>query len=95
MADNKKENMKCVRISNEVLAIVEAYEGTGFNQKFENLVIEFKKTLPEREAYKKRLDETIQECHNKIKKLRKDIDKGEQLQRYLDNYLNYLKDITK
>ncbi len=32
-----KPNSKCVRMSDEVMAIVEAREGEGFNQKFENL----------------------------------------------------------
>ena len=35
----KKTNMKSVRLSDEVLEYVESFEGDGFNQKFENLVL--------------------------------------------------------
>ena len=35
----KKTNMKSVRLSDEVLEYVENFEGNGFNQKFENLVL--------------------------------------------------------
>lgn len=42
-----KNNMKCVRMSDEVLQIVENYNtGEGFNSKFENLCIEFQKSIP-------------------------------------------------
>ena len=39
----KKKNSKSIRLTDEVLLIVEACPGEGFNQKFENLVLEFKK----------------------------------------------------
>ena len=35
----KKNNLKSVRLSDEVLSYVESFEGEGFNQKFENLVL--------------------------------------------------------
>ena len=35
----KKTNLKSVRISDEVLTYIENFEGNGFNQKFENLVL--------------------------------------------------------
>ena len=40
----KKTNMKSVRLSDEVLEYVENFEGDGFNQKFENLVLFCMKT---------------------------------------------------
>lgn len=40
----KKTNMKSVRLSDEVLGYVENFEGDGFNQKFENLVLFCMKT---------------------------------------------------
>ncbi len=36
-----KNNMKSVRMTNEVMAAVEGYKGNGFNEKFENLVNDF------------------------------------------------------
>lgn len=49
-----KNNQKCVRMSDEVLQYIEKFHGDGFNQKFENAVLYFKKTEPE---YKKRLSQ--------------------------------------
>ncbi len=55
-----KNNQKCVRMSDDILAIVMNYEkGEGFNEKFENLVIDFKNSIPEREKYLKNLDMQI------------------------------------
>lgn len=34
-----KNNMKCVRMTDKVLAYVEKMEGIGFNQQFENMVL--------------------------------------------------------
>lgn len=36
-----KSNMKSVRMTDEVFAAVEEYRGNGFNEKFENLVVDF------------------------------------------------------
>jgi hypothetical protein len=46
-----KNNQKCVRMTDEVLKIIESAPGEGFNQKFENMVIDFKKTAVERESF--------------------------------------------
>lgn len=36
---SKKCNLKSVRLSNEVMDYVVNFQGEGFNQKFENLVL--------------------------------------------------------
>lgn len=85
-----KNNLKSVRLSDDVLSIVESYEGNGFNQKFENLVIDFKKTLPEREAYKESLDSMIQQYIDKLELLKSSINKTERLKHGLDQFLDLL-----
>lgn len=35
----KKNNLKSVRISDQVMSYIQGFEGDGFNQKFENLVL--------------------------------------------------------
>lgn len=57
----KKKNSKSIRLTDEVLNVVESCPGEGFNQKFENLVLEFKKGDEERKkrvAYYDKLIET-------------------------------------
>lgn len=43
-----KSNSKSVRLSDEVMAYILAAPGDGFNQKFENIILEAKQTEPER-----------------------------------------------
>lgn len=48
--NNKKCHSKSVRLTDEVLAYVEAHPGDGFNNKFENLVLDYKNS----EQYRKK-----------------------------------------
>ena len=48
--NNKKCHSKSVRLTDEVLAYVEAHPGDGFNNKFENLVLDYKNS----EKYRKK-----------------------------------------
>lgn len=57
-----KNNQKCVRMSDEVLEYVNRFPGEGFNQKFENMVLYFKKSEP---GLKKRLDALNREIQNR------------------------------
>ena len=49
-----KNILKSIRLSNEINKYIEDFEGDGFNQKFENIIIFAMKTEIDR---KKRLDE--------------------------------------
>nr|WP_294678908.1 hypothetical protein [uncultured Blautia sp.] len=55
----KKVNLKSVRLSDEVLSYVENFEGNGFNQKFENLVLFCMKEEKNKRAYLEDLDQLI------------------------------------
>ena len=70
----KKTNMKSVRLSDEVLEYVESFEGDGFNQKFENLVLFCMKT----EKQKRR---TIEDCDHMIRLKYRKLDVLNDLQR--------------
>lgn len=54
-----KNNQKCVRMADEILSIVEKVKGDGFNDKFEKLVLEYHKSIPEREKYLANLNQQI------------------------------------
>lgn len=62
----KKSNLKSVRISDEVMNFILDFEGDGFNQKFENLVLYFMK---EEEAKKQKLSRLDAQIQKKIKQL--------------------------
>lgn len=54
-----RPNMKSVRLSDEALAIVNSAEGTGFNDKFENLIFAYANTIPDRLAQLAAIDRQI------------------------------------
>jgi len=85
-----KNNLKSVRLSDEILDIVQSYRGEGFNEKFENLVIDFKKFLPEHEAYKAALDENIKKQKETLWALQTKIQKAEKIDLIVSRCLNDL-----
>lgn len=87
-----KNNQKCVRMSDDILNIVMSYKGEGFNDKFENLVIDYKKSVPEREKYLKNLNIQIDE---KLKDLKKLEDRFRGLKNFEFSLDNLRRDILK
>lgn len=54
-----KNNQKCLRLSDEVLQMVEGYRGEGFNEKFECLVLDFFNSIPKRKSELDKIDNLI------------------------------------
>lgn len=65
----KKTNMKSVRLSDEVLEYVESFEGDGFNQKFENLVLFCMKTEKQKRRMIEDYDHMIKLKYRKLNAL--------------------------
>lgn len=65
----KKGNSKSIRLSDEVLAYIESYEGKGFNEKFENIILFAMKTEGERKKRVEYLDRQIAEKQHEIQML--------------------------
>ena len=71
----KKNNLKSVRLSDQVMDYVITFEGDGFNQKFENLVLfcmEQEETRKQKIAF---LDQRIIKQYKKLDALRQLISK--------------------
>lgn len=71
----KKNNLKSVRLSDQVMDYVINFEGDGFNQKFENLVLfcmEQEETKKQKIAF---LDQQIVKQYKKLDTLRQLISK--------------------
>ena len=62
----KKNNLKSVRLSDQVMDYVINFEGDGFNQKFENLVLF---CMEQEETKKQRLESLDQQITKQYKKL--------------------------
>jgi hypothetical protein len=79
-------------MDDDILAIVMNYKGEGFNEKFENLVIDFKKSIPEREKYLQNLNMQIDE---KLKDLKKIEERFRGLKNFEFSLDNLKRDILK
>lgn len=71
-----KNNQKCLRISNDILEIVDNYRGVGFNDKFENLCTDYFCDIEKRKKDLANLDKLISlkksqldEYENKVRKM--------------------------
>ena len=61
-----KRNQKCVRLSDEVLDIIEQSEGKGFNDKFEKFVLKAYKEKPALEESLKNLNDQIEKKRGQL-----------------------------
>lgn len=59
-----KSNSKSVRLSDEVLQYIEGYEGSGFNEKFENIILFAMRTEKDRQQRIMSLDNDIKRRHD-------------------------------
>ena len=80
-----KNNPKSVRMTDAVLAYVEAQDGDGFNQKFENMVLFAMKSEKDREHHIAILDEEIARKRDMLYKLRQMENKLVWVQRSLNS----------
>jgi uncharacterized coiled-coil protein SlyX len=89
-----KNNQKCVRMSDEILDVVESMAGDGFNEKFENIVRNYKMEQPA--LYKEIEDlnhiitnkrKTITEYQEKINKLSSVLYKLQALEQTIDQLI--------
>lgn len=65
----KKSNSKSVRVSDEVLAYIENARGDGFNQKFENIILDAKRSEPERKRRLVEYDRLIEQRKQQLSKI--------------------------
>lgn len=64
-----KSNSKSIRLSDEVMEYINNYEGNGFNEKFENIILYAMRTEDDRKRRIKSLDCLIQEQEQQLGEL--------------------------
>jgi len=69
-----KSNSKSIRLSNEVMEYINEYEGKGFNEKFENIILFAMKTEIERKKRVAELDKLISARSQELQAINKDLD---------------------
>lgn len=65
----KKTNIRSIRFSDELAALIEQQPGNTFTEKFETLVNRCVNELPEKEAELQRIQQQIQDEYAKLKDL--------------------------
>lgn len=73
----QKNNTKCLRLSDELIEMIESQIGTTFTQKFENLVTRCMWELPEKEAELKRIEDLIKKRQEQLLSMGQQIRKME------------------
>lgn len=81
---SKKNIAKSIRISEEVFAYIDNAPGKGFNEKFENIILEAKETEADR---KKRLAGLEKQIHDAEQKLQRLLDQNRELDRFFRTFL--------
>lgn len=95
MAASKKNIAKSIRISEEVFAYIDQAPGKGFNEKFENIILEAKKSEAQRKQNLAVLDEQIHDAQLKLNKILQQDCELQQFFRtfaYMQHQLSTLKD---
>lgn len=62
----QKNNTKCLRLSDELIEMIECQVGSTFTQKFENLVIRCMWELPAKETELKRIEDLIKKRQGQL-----------------------------
>ena len=81
-----KSVSKSIRLTEEVFTYIDGYQGEGFNQKFENIILNAMCTEQQRKKRIKELDKRIAEREEVLRKLFDDISSFE----YLNREVNYI-----
>ena len=66
----RKNNIRSMRFSDDVIEMIESQAGRNFSEKFENLVTRCMWELPEKEKRVKELDKAIMRRYDELNKLR-------------------------
>lgn len=81
----KKSNLKSVRLSDEIMEYINEFEGKGFNEKFENIIIYAMKTETERKKQLEELNKLINSRAKILNEINKELYTAEKrLQEFLD-----------
>jgi len=97
-----RPNLKSVRLSDEALEIVNSAPGEGFNDKFEKLIFEYKKSIPKRKKILENLEKDIQlnkkhlrELQEKTLEMSKIVTSIKQVDSALENLRNNILNVSQ
>lgn len=90
-----KTNNKSIRLNDKVFNYIINYEGDGFNQKFENIILYAMETEADRKKRISELDKLIQLKYEEIEELNKKILKLREVKLIVDDIINSLSNLNR
>ena len=89
----KKNNSKSIRLSDKVLHYIESYQGNGFNEKFENIILDAMKSEADRQQRLAFLDQQIADREKKIHEMITQCDEFND--KFLDLLISFSREFCK
>lgn len=86
----KKDNLKCIRLSDEMVEVIETQQGQNFSQKFENLVTRCMWELPAKERDLRRVDQQLNKKRNELIKMQARVAHYQERLKTFDQLFDYL-----
>lgn len=95
MKSLKKNISKSVRLSQEVYDYILAYRGNGFNEKFENIILDYRKKEKDIQSQIKKKEKELSAVAERLDKVLSDIYKLEHVTYKVGICLNYASDLEE
>lgn len=86
---------KSVRVDPRVYEYIEKYKGNGFNEKFENIILDAMESEKKRQERLKQLDKNIRDQEEKFQKLFAEFRKLNDMSYKVSNIISSINDIEK
>ena len=91
----QKNNIRSIRFSDEMAALIDQQIGDTFTQKFENLVTRCVWELPQKEEELRRVRELIDRKRQQLSELNRTIIQLDQLKRYIDQAQEHIEHVER
>lgn len=94
----RKQFFKSVRFGYDIFEAIDSVEGNSFNEVFQNICIDYIKTIPERKAKVEQLDNQIEKKKKQLEEVEQTLGKLQGLTyevKKLHNQFNYVNEIIK
>lgn len=85
-----KKNNRNIRLSDEIVEMIERQQGQNFTQKFENLVTRCMWELPNKERELRRVEQQLDKQRNELKKLQTKVFRYQEKLRTFDQLFDCL-----
>lgn len=90
-----KNIAKSIRLSEEVYAYIDAYRGNGFNEKFENIILDYQKAEKDLQARIKARKKELKLWEKQVHKAAEDVRRLQNLSWRVDQIMEHLEQIDQ